>query len=216
MRILIDNIGWKLLSVLFAFALWANYVAESEVGTSIAAPLQLRNLPKDLEISTDLPERVYLKVRGPSSKVTAANLAQATITLDLASVNHPGEQTFPINSNVVQLPSGVSVVRAVPSQVRLDFEQRASRDVPVEPRFSGSPPAGYEVTWKQAYPDKVTVLGPESRIQSVTSAPTDAINLTTTVGATEFRVPVFLSDPHLRLLRDEPVVVKVKVERIPE
>ena len=213
-RFLTDNLGWKLLSLAIAFGLWAGYMGEAEIATSLAAPLQYRNLPRDLEVSTDFVDRIYLKVRGPATRLSPASLAQSAIMLDLGSVTRPGEQTFSISSTNVLLPSGVELVRVVPSQVRLTFERRGTREVGVEIRFAGPPPAGYRVTYQQAIPDRLRIAGPEGRLDAVRSAQTDPIDLSNTFGDGEFRVPVFLSDPHLRLERDGPVVVKVRVEKI--
>jgi hypothetical protein len=213
-RFLTDNLGWKLLSLAIAWGLWAAYMGEAEIATSIAVPLQYRKLPRDLEISTDLADRIYLKVRGPSTRLTPASLAQSAIVLDLGSVTRPGEQTFSINSSNVSLPPSVELVRVIPSQIRLTFERRGSREVPVEIRFAGPPPAGYRVAEQRAVPDRLLVHGPQTSINGLRTAQTDPIDLGNTFGEAEFRVPVFLSDPHVRLDRDDPVVVRVRLQKI--
>jgi hypothetical protein len=213
-RFLTYNLGWKLLSLAIAFGLWAAYVGESEIATSIAAPLQYRNLPRDLEVSTDFVDRIYLKVRGPATRLSPASLSGAAIMLDLGVVTKPGEQTFSVNSTNVLLPSGVELVRVVPSQVRLTFERRGTREVPVEIRFAGPPAPGYRIMDQHAVPDRLRVMGPQARLDSIRTAQTDPIDLSNTFGEAEFRVPVFLSDPHVRLERDGPVVVRVRVEKI--
>jgi YbbR domain-containing protein len=213
-RFLTENLPWKILSLFLACGLWAAYMSESEIATSIAVPLQYRNLPRDLDISTDVSDRIYLKVRGPATRLTPASLSQSAIVLDLGAVTRPGEQTFSINAGNVSLPAGVELVRVIPSQIRLTFEGRASRDVPVEIRFAGPPPAGYRVAEQRAIPDHLVIVGPQSSINGIRTAQTDPIDLGNTFGEAEFRVPVFLSDPHARLERDDPVVVKVRVEKI--
>jgi hypothetical protein len=213
-RFLTYNLGWKLLSLAIAAGLWAAYVGEAEIATSIAAPLQYRNLPRDLEVSTDFVDRVYLKVRGPATRLTPASLSDAAIVLDLNGVSKAGEQTFSINSSNVLLPPGVELVRVVPSQVRLTFERRGTREVAVEVRLAGPPPPGYRITEQQAIPDRLRILGPQARLDGIRTAQTDPIDLSNTFGEAEFRVPVFLADPHVRLERDGPVIVRVRVEKI--
>jgi hypothetical protein len=213
-RFLTDNLGWKLLSLAIAVALWLGYVGEAEIGTSLATPLQYRNLPRELEVSTDFADRVYLKVRGPATRLSAASLGQSAIILDLSGVTRPGERTFSINSSNVVLPAGVELVSVIPSQVRLTFERRGSREVGVEIRFAGPPPPGYRVAEQHAIPDRLRIVGPQSRLDTVRTAQTDPIDLSNTFADAEFRVPVYLSDSYVRLERDGPVTVKVRVEKI--
>jgi YbbR domain-containing protein len=213
-RFLTENLGWKVLSLFLSCGLWAAYMTEAEIATSIAVPLQYRNLPRDLDISTDVADRIYLKVRGPATRLTTASLAQSAIVLDLSAVTRPGEQTFSINAANVSLPAGVELVRVVPSQIRLTFERRGTREVPVEIRFAGPPPPGYRVAQQQAVPDHLVIIGPQSSIDGIRTAQTDPIDLGSTFGEAEFRVPVFLSDPHARPEREDPVVVRVRVEKI--
>jgi hypothetical protein len=214
MRRLIDNAGWKLLALFAAFALWAGFVAESELATSLPAPLRFRNLPRDLEIVSDAGfDRIYLKVRGPSTQISAESLANAAIVLDMSSVDRPGERTFTLNSSNVELPPGVHLVRVVPSQVRLQFERRLIREVPIEARFSSPPQHGYSLVFTRVKPERVRVAGPESRVRSIARAQTDPIDLGATVSDAEFRVPIALPDPHVRLEDTAAAQVSVQVKK---
>ena len=56
----------------------------------------------------------------------------------------PGERTFTIGDGNVRLARGVHLVRAIPSEVRLDFERHAEREVKVVPRFTGEQ-SGYAI-----------------------------------------------------------------------
>jgi YbbR domain-containing protein len=210
----LHNFWWKVLSLLLSVALWLAFVGESEVVGSVVAAVQYHNLPKDIEISSDLTDRLYLKVRGPASRLTAPSLAQTSIVLDLSSVSSPGEHTFTLDQSNVSLPPGVTLTRVVPSQVRLRFEKHVTREVPVQVRYAGPPPAGYRVAGQDAFPEKVRVSGPESRVEQITSAQTDAIDLSSTVSNGEFRTSVFISEPQVRLESSDIIAVHVRLEKI--
>lgn len=214
MRTLTDRLGWKLLSVVIAFVLWASYSVESELGTSIAVPLQYRNLPQNLELSGDIGvDRIYLKIRGPAASLSPSSLANTAILLDIGGVDRSGERTYTLGPSNVHLPAGVQLVRIIPSQVRLKFEQRITRELPVEARYTSGVPSGYRIVSEEIVPSTLSVIGPESRVRRLASAATDAIDLSTTYGEAEFRVPVFLADPYVRLERDTTIVVRVKLEK---
>ena len=61
---------------------------------------------------------------------------------------------------MASLPSGVSLVRALPSQLRFDFERPAQRAVPVTVRFTGALEGGLRVAGFDVEPKELTVTGP--------------------------------------------------------
>ena len=217
MRALTENIGWKALSLLAAVVLWSTFVGEVEVATNVPVSVAYRNVPADLELTADPPESLFLKLKGPSARLTAAELKQIGLALDLKNVTKPGEQTLSIGESELGLPGGVSLIRVVPSQVRLTLERRAEKIVPVEVRFSAPPPGGYRVVSQRVSPAAVRIIGPEARVNRLDAAQTDPIDLSSTIGNAEFRVPVYVDDPHLRFEAGHPTVtVQPRLERIPQ
>lgn len=215
MRILTDNIGWKLLSLAVAVSLWLVLADSTEFATSIPAAVQYRNVPPELELNTEPIERLFLKVRGPATRLTPGALGQTALVLDLGNIHAPGEQTFTVGGNNLTLPTGVTLVRSVPSQVRVRVEKRLTRDVPVEVRFLGPPPVGYRISRQEVVPSIIRVVGPESQVQQLESVQTDPIDLSSKLSTTEFRVPVFISNPQVRCERDTAIViVRISLEKL--
>jgi len=209
------NLGWKFLSLALAILLWYAIVEEPELATSVSAPIEYKNLPADLEMSSDVLDRLHLEVRGPSGQLHTADLANMSVVLDLAPVHRPGERTFTIEQGNVNLPSGVILSRAVPAQIRLRFETRVSREVPVRVRYSRQPPAGYSIARQQVEPSTIRVIGPESRVNRVEAVQTDPIDLSNVVGESRFEVHTYVADSQVRLASSPVVRVKVILEKIP-
>jgi YbbR domain-containing protein len=209
-RWLTDNLVWKLLCLALSAALWLIFVGESEVSTLTTAPVQYRNVPKNLEMSSDVLDRMQIEIRGPSGQLNPAQLAEAAVVLDLAQVKGPGQRTFTVRPDNVSLPGGVTFTRAVPAQVRLEFERRLEKDVPVAVRLAAQPPAGYTARAIEVIPRTLRIVGPESRVESVEAAQTDPIDLSGVTESREFPVHAYVADPQVRF--DKPPEVRVRFE----
>ncbi len=215
LRALTQNFFWKLLSVVAAIALWITFAGETEISTSIPITVQYRRVPPDLEISAARLDRLFLKLKGPGARLTGGSLSHLAVVLDFGDIHYPGERTFTIGSENLNLPAGISLVRVVPSQVRILIERKGSKEVPVEPQYSRQPD-GYKVVRQQVAPARVRITGPESHLSKIVSARTDFLDLSSTVAVQQFQVQAFLSDPQVQFEGDPPKVsVRVTLEKIP-
>jgi hypothetical protein len=207
------KIGWQLLALAAAFVLWLVFTGSPHVVTSISAPIEYQNMPQDLESTAELPRRVSLEISGPAARLHEADLTNRRVVLNLESVQRPGERTFTIDRRNIDLPAGLSLVRAIPAQVRIAFERSVSASVPVRVRIAAPPPEGYRVARQQALPDKLRIVGPESRVRQVGSVDADPIDLSRTVGKARFQVHAFVADPQVRFVSSPLVEVSVSLEK---
>ncbi len=215
-RVLTENFGWKLLSLVIAVLLWLAVVGGPDLASSISAPVVFRNLPKDMEISSDLIDRVRLEIRGPSGRLSTSALSNTAAVVDLAGVTRPGERTFTITQENVNLPSDVVLERAVPAQIRLQLERRVWREAPVRVRLAAPPPRGYRVARQEVRPQRLMLVGPESRVNRIDHVETDPVDLSSAVGEAAFQVHTYVSDPYVRFDSQTVVAVRMTLERIPD
>ncbi len=213
-ELLTRNLGWKLLSLASALLLWVAFVREPQLATTVSVPVLFRGMPVDLELSGNLVNRVQLQVRGPSGRLKPEDLSDAAVILDLGNINRPGDWTYTIQASNVSLPNAVEFLRAVPAQIRLRFERRVSRLVPVRLHISNPPPDGYRVESQEVVPEQLPIVGPQSNVEQVSFVDTDSIDLSNVVGKAEFRVNTFVSDPQVRFDTDPRVTVKIHVAKI--
>jgi len=213
-HLLFDHLGWKLLSLWIAVMIWALVASEPELSTFASARLEYRNIPDDMEIASDPVSTVSLELRGPSGALRGlgGDGIRAEAVLDMAGIR-PGEHTFSIGDHNVKLPRGVTLVRALPAEVRFDFERRASRTVPVQAQFSGLGANGYLLESSEVIPKEVRIVGPSSHVSRVTAVVTDPVDVSNVVGTSEFRVNAFVEEPYVRLISPSEVVVRVTMKR---
>jgi YbbR domain-containing protein len=210
--LLTRNLGWKIFSLLVSLLLWFFYARDPEVGAFVSVPVEYRGMPDNLEISSDLVGAVSIDLRGPSEKVANFSAAKSAVVLDFSGIRKPGEQTFQIDERDVTLPSGMRLERAIPAQIRLQFERRTEQDVPVEVRFAGVPPDGFQLKQYSVEPETLTLVGPESRVRKIEHAVTDPIDLTAATAGAVFRVNAFVGDPHVRFAKPVKIAVRVEIQ----
>jgi YbbR domain-containing protein len=206
------NIGWKLLSLAAAVALWVSVASEPELATLRSVPVEYKGVPDDLEISSSFVEDVVLEMRGPSSRLRDLRDARPAVVLDFSSVHQPGERTFTIDPSNASLPRGIQLVRSIPEQLRFQFERRVTRPVPVDVRLS-PPHGGYAVASVQVTPPTVSVTGPQSSIERMRAVTTDPLDISGVIASQQYRVNTYLTEPRARFQSPSQVVVQVTVKK---
>jgi hypothetical protein len=158
---------------------------------------------------------VKLELRGPSGELNGMVGAGGThpqVVVDLANVT-PGHRTFAVGDGNVRLPRGVRMAGSIPSEIRLEFDWRTTRTVPVEVRISGKLQKGYSVARAVADPAELTIVGPAVRVAAIQSVLTDSVDVSSAVGTTRFRVNAFVQDPYVRFQSEPQVAVTVTMKR---
>jgi hypothetical protein len=208
-HLIFQNFGWKLLSLAIAVVIWAMVASEPEMGTLIPVQLGYRNLPENLEMSSEPDLRILLEVRGPAVLLRDA---RPTAILDLSGAR-PGVQTFPIANGAVNVPRGVQLVRTVPAEARFEFGPSEPREVPVEVRFSGEGAEGYVVDHYDVSPNRIWITGPRRRVARVDHVETDPVDVSAAVGTYRFRVNAFVSEPFVRFRGSPQATVTVTMKK---
>ena len=127
----LHNWGLKLLALALAFLLWATYTAEPLTEVSYLVPIEIRDIPDQVEISGEVPAQAQVRVRGREALVRRLAPAQLAINVDLRDAS-PGELLVPLSTDKMAVPYGVSVVRITPAEIRLRLVPRRET--------SGKPP----------------------------------------------------------------------------
>ena len=207
------NLAWKLLSLALAMLVWITIYREPEMTSVLAAPVQFKNIPAALEISSEIVESVDLETRGPSGLLRNLSEKRVSVILDFSGVHDPGERTFTIDRTTTNLPRGVDLVRVIPSQLRFTFEPNIVRNVPVDPQVSGAPAAGLRVVKLTSNPLALAVSGPESRVRRLSVVHTDPVDLNGISEDQNVRVTAYLPNSQVHFDESPQVTVRVSVAK---
>ena len=208
------NFGLKVLSLFAAFGLWFNIASEPELATIVSVPVDYKNFPKDLVISSSIVDSVSVEARGPASRLREMQQTRVAAVIDFASVTAPGERTFTLTGAELRPPRGVTLVRATPEQLRFTFEHQRILKLPVDVAFSGTLPRGFALGPVTIDPPALVVTGPESKVVAARKVLTDPFNLSHVTSTSEQELSTYVLDPELRFVSAPHVKVKVSIEKI--
>ena len=207
------NIGLKLLALTLAVVLWAALGSDTVTEAVFQVPVEFSNMPTDLEVLYEQTS-AQLRVRGPSRALQQASHSDFAVRVDLSFVSGPGDRTFPLDPQAVEVPTSLEVVQMVPSEVRLTFERSVSKEVPVQPRFSGEVSRGRRVKGYKLRPSHLRIAGPSSRVDPIASVSTDPVDITGLSSGETFRTTAYASDPLVRFVDPPAVEVTVELETV--
>jgi YbbR domain-containing protein len=211
-RHVFHNIGLKITSLLIATGLWLAVSSEPPSETAVNVSIVFRNMPGDLEISSESIPSAQIRVRGPERSVRRLQPADVHAEIDLTGMK-PGERTFDLTANQISLPDKLQPVEIVPSQLHLIFDKRVTRVVPVRPRVIGNFPRGYSIASVQSTPDQVEIIGPMKSVNAVDSAITDPIDVSGLLDRTTVTRHAYVSDPLIQVTQPNPVKITITMQQ---
>ena len=128
-----SHFGLKIVSLVLAILFWIMVAAQrSSVERGLRIPLELQNLPENLEMVDPPQEAVDVRVRGDADALGRLVPGDLVASIDLSSAQ-PGRRLFHISPERVKVPFAVEVTQVTPSSVAIRFEPSATRVVPVQP-----------------------------------------------------------------------------------
>jgi len=196
----------KVVSLFLAMLLWVYVTGQENSEMSFTVPLELTNIPPNMEIINEPPAYITIRVRGNSHILTNIKPGKLKVVLDLSRLKE-GKNTYNVTRESVILPRGLTVTKINPTTVVIRAERVVERQVPVKLQARGLNKAG-KVSLD---PPVITIQGVKSqarKVRWVKTAPLDVTNLVLEPGKT-FKKVVELVPPRkgIYLFPDRVTVV---------
>jgi YbbR domain-containing protein len=202
------------MSLIFATALWFMISRDDRPAElAVRAPIVFQNVPSELEISSESVPEALIRVRGPERVIRQLRSNDVQAVLDLAG-SKAEARTFDLTAQQVDHPRDVSIVQVVPSQLRLSFDTRLSREVEVHPRVTGNFASGGQIVRIDADPPRITISGPRHHVEKIDAAITDPIDASGTLGSAVFTTNAYVADPLVQVAQGTSIRVTVVVEKL--
>lgn len=216
--IFIEDWSLKLLALAITLGLWFGVTGQRTPATIRLSNVQLNfRLPNDMEVGNEPPGTIDVILTGSKEALDRLNSRSLIAFVDVSGEKQ-GTHTVRLMRDTVtmDLPEGVRIDGIDPGFVALRLELRESREVPVEVKFVGKLPIGYELRSVTSIPENVLLRGPASHVSELTRLMTEKISLDGLTADTNIaQVPIDIEDK--RVTVSEPVVsvhLKIGEQRI--
>jgi len=208
-RHVLHNLTLKLTSLLLAAGFWLAVSSSPPSEVALNVPIIFRNMPADLEISSENSPSAQIRVRGPEAIVRRLQASDVTAEIDVTDIK-PGERTFDL-THQIHVPDRLTISQVVPSEIHVSFDARATRSVPVQARVVGEAPHGYRPKF-QYDPPAVEITGPEREVAAIKVATTDPVDIAGVVSSISVARHAYVSDPLIQVSSPRSVRITVTME----
>jgi len=199
-----ENTSLKVLALLITAVLWLS-VASRPVSqiTLNGVPIEFHNSDPSQNLTVSKYDasaaRVYLE--GPRDVLDAVRGGQFVATADMSGIQ-PGFRVLALKIDPKSLPANVRVKGIDPASVRVTVEQVIEREIPITPRFEGSPPPGYEVIDWHVDPETVKIAGAESQVRDINEVSTASVRLSNRMAPFYETAAIDIGSPNLTISGD--------------
>lgn len=207
---LFENPGLKVVSLMLSLALWFLVAGEKTSEIGLTVPLELQNMPTELEVAGEAANDVEVRLRATPAIIQQLDREDVSVRIDLKGVEE-GEHFFHLTETLVRRPFGVTVVKLSPASLTLNLEHTLERDVPIEGRVRGTPHADFEVSEILAEPSVVRLAGPRSRVAALKSVFTEAVPIDNCRDTVSKDVNIGIGDPLVRIGGSPRVKVTARI-----
>ncbi len=169
----------KLVSLILATSLWFLVAGEEKVDMTVQIPVEVINLPQDLEIANQVRTELDVMVTGPQALIRNLN-REVIRTIDLSD-SSAGPVVIENNIDSIPMPWGVRVLRIKPAELNLTLEKLVNKTLSIQAITFGEIPKGYTLTSVMLEPSQITINGSEAilgKLEGLHTKPLDINGLT--------------------------------------
>jgi YbbR domain-containing protein len=211
-HLIFDHALLKMASLIIAVLMWYGVARDPVAEVSLRVPVEFSRPPKNLDYSSDVIPQALIRLRGPARVLRELPTESVHAIIDLQDAV-PGEHTYDLSTDQIQVPHDVEVMQVTPSRLRMVFDTRETRQVAVKPRVVGTLPPGYSIESVTADPATLTITGPAHHVNAIENAATDTVDATGVAGQASFETMAYLPDPLVHLSGSGPIHVIVRTQK---
>lgn len=210
--ILFDNWGIKLISLLLSVTLWFYVTSKGKTEMTITVPLQMRNIPQSMTVVGNVAGYIDVRVQGQERllrDITSGKKVGGVLDLSMTKI---GENTVRISPDDIVRPTGVAVTYISPPEIKVKLEPLVRKTFRLRPLVHGTPAPGYRVAKVLVTPAKITIDGPASAMDKLTSLQTMPIDIQGAKADVAVEPKIDYQGQQVKLL-EQNISVRIIIER---
>jgi len=176
-KLFLEDWGLKLLALAITFVLWLGVTGQNKPVTLRVNGVQLNFLrPEGFELSNDPPGTVDVTFTGSKDKLDRIEPRELIANVDLSD-QRAGERIIKLTVNRVkmELQEDVKIQGFHPSSLAVRLEPVIEAALPVEVKFEGKLPDGYELGSVTVNPSVIRLRGPADHINGLRKVMTETV-----------------------------------------
>ena len=211
-----ENIGLKALAMCFALGLFAfvhGQEEEQQRTVPVALVMRLPQASAERELMTPIPASIHVTLQGSARAID--NLLQAGVPPVEIDLRDGRRESVVFDESMFALPPDTKVTIIDPSSIELNWEDVATRQIPIQAAITGQPSDGYVVKGEpEVDPKTITVSGPISAIEVLQFARLSAFDVSgLSEGVHRRRLGIDAAPVRVRYLGPQAASVAVTVAR---
>ncbi len=159
------------LSVLISIIFWISVSLSGEYYYTLTVPMKLINIPKGLAVSSRIPDKASIKIRGKGWKILSYLLS--TDNPFVVSVQEENNHQIILRNSISEnawLTNDVNVVEIIPNSIKVSFDRTIEGKRKVIGNWKFSFKEGYGLARPVALrPDSVEVLASKKLLAEITT-----------------------------------------------
>ncbi|HYW82020.1 MAG TPA: CdaR family protein [Spirochaetia bacterium] len=157
--------------------------------------------PSGLAVASAFPRTVRITLRGTEESILP--ILEDDLAASVSLESHKNAGLYREEVKVVRKGTALNVepleVTVEPQEITFTLEPFAERTVVVTPDIRGAPAYGYQLVQSVLSPPSVVIRGARSRVQAVTTLPTEVIDLTGRTGSFASKVKILAPNTLVRI-----------------
>jgi len=215
-KLFLNNWGLKTSALLLAVLIWAIISGQEKTFSekTLKIPIEIINVSPNLEVVNLQPEEARVALKGSANLIAKIHPENMAIKIDLKNIKESSKLNY-FAEDYLEIPKGIQLISIHPKMIEVYVEEFDTKELPVKIRFRGQLKETLKLKEAKVIPDRVTIIGYKSQLDSLTVVMTEEVNLDEIGASQKRKVALKQTRNILKFLDRRDVDLVLEIESMP-